>query len=514
MTCNANTPLTPFARISLSKGSLKWLLLGVVFVGVYFNTLSALIGMWFSSNDNLYGLFIPIISIYIVWSDRKRLHTIQIEPQIAAGIIVTLIGSMALYVGQISNVIIVELFSLVIIIPGLVLLIFGWKMLKALWLPLIYLTFMFPIADGFDEIHWPFQLLSAKIGATFLKLLNIPVFHNVQYLELPNIRLEVAIACSGLNYLVVVFAIGIPLAVFYLEIWWTRILFLIYTLFIGILGNSLRVATIALWSYYYGGPLHGPLHIFQGWFVYVIGFIFLYLGLIFINYTYKSIAKPEIEHVIKYELKTDGNSKNIAKAIYVSIFVLLFIGGYQFSHKIIPKPLKVELNEFPFDLGGWSGEEIINVEQIPYRASGADSELARVYRNASDEEIFLYIGYYQDQKQGKELVNYKLRTLNKISKVVSVRVSSDMNLETIQTIFGNGPTKYVGLYWYYINGMDVTSKYKAKMIAAYNGVVSRNMNGSFILIYKKFNNATPANNDAHNINKFASIVYKELKNYL
>ncbi|HEB71624.1 MAG TPA: exosortase/archaeosortase family protein, partial [Nitrospirae bacterium] len=145
MTYNANASSISFARISLSKGSLKWLLLGAVFVGVYFNTLSALIGMWFSSNDNLYGLFIPLMSIYIVWSDRKRLHTIQIEPQIAVGVVVTLIGSMSLYVGQISNVIVVELFSLTIIIPGLILLIFGWKMLKALWLPLIYLIFMFPL---------------------------------------------------------------------------------------------------------------------------------------------------------------------------------------------------------------------------------------------------------------------------------------------------------------------------------------------------------------------------------
>ena len=483
-------------------------------MGVYFNTLSALIGMWFSSNDNLYGLFIPIMSIYIVWSDRKRLRTIQIKPQIAAGVIVTLIGSMSLYVGQISNVIVVELFSLTIIIPGLILLIFGWKMLKALWLPLIYLIFMFPIADGFDEIHWPFQLLSANIGATFLKFLDIPVFQNAQYLELPNIRLEVAIACSGLNYLVVVFAIGIPLAVFYLEIWWTKILFLIYALFIGILGNSLRVTVIALWSYYYGGPLHGPLHIFQGWFVYVIGFFFLYLGILILNYVTNKVVKPDVGHDTKVDLKTVGNSKNIAKAIYVSIFALLCIGGYQYSHTIIPKPLKVELNKFPFDLGGWSGEEIINVERIPYRASGADSELARVYRNASGEEIFLYIGYYQDQKQGKELVNYKLRKLNKISKVVSLRVSSDMNLKTIQTIFGRGSNKYTGLYWYDINGLDVTSKYKAKMIAAYNGIVARNMTGSFILVYRKSNNATPVINDAPYLNKFASKVYQELKNYL
>ena len=47
---------------------------------------------------------------------------------------------------------------------------------------------------------------------------------------------------------------------------------------IGILANGVRVALICVWAYYYGGyNIHGPLHILQGLFVSIVGFIFLFI---------------------------------------------------------------------------------------------------------------------------------------------------------------------------------------------------------------------------------------------
>ena len=81
-------------------------------------------------------------------------------------------------------------------------------------------------------------------------------------------RIEVARACSGVNYLVAVLALGLPLAYLYLRSWWRRGVLIASALLIAAAANSLRVALIGVLVYYdLGAPLHGPAHVLHGLFV-------------------------------------------------------------------------------------------------------------------------------------------------------------------------------------------------------------------------------------------------------
>ena len=128
-----------------------------------------LVRTW-SRDDYSHGFLVPIIALYFIWADRKRLRNLLIQPNILGGLILTLMGSLMLMIGNIGGVVIFQELSLIIIIPGLILMLLGTRYLMALALPLAYLILMVPILDEvIDKIHWPFQLFSANDGFNFVK---------------------------------------------------------------------------------------------------------------------------------------------------------------------------------------------------------------------------------------------------------------------------------------------------------------------------------------------------------
>ena len=78
------------------------------------------------------------------------------------------------------------------------------------WAALAYLLLMVPLWDGFTEpLHEPFQQRSAAIGIWLLHGIGIPAFREGTFITLPNLQIEVARVCSGVNYLVAVVALGL-----------------------------------------------------------------------------------------------------------------------------------------------------------------------------------------------------------------------------------------------------------------------------------------------------------------
>jgi exosortase len=259
-----------------------WIKVGLLvgaFVFAYSRVTPLLVRTW-SRDDYSHGVLVPLIALYFVWADRKRLRNLPIQPNIPGGLILTLTGSLMLMMGNIGGVVIFQELSLIIIIPGLILTLLGTRYLIALALPLAYLILMVPILDEvIDKIHWPFQLFSAKMGSTLLKIFDIPFFLRSNYFELPHMMLEVAEECSGVRYLISIIAIGIPLAYFTQRGWWRKVALVITAVIIGILSNGVRVAFVVLCAYYYGkNNIQGPLHMFQGLFVSIVGFIFLFIS--------------------------------------------------------------------------------------------------------------------------------------------------------------------------------------------------------------------------------------------
>ncbi len=482
-------------------------LLAVAFAYAYSGTVVSLVQTWSARPDYSHGFIIPFASLYFIYALRGRLKAIDIKPGIILGAALTAAGAIMLMLGVTGGMITLRQFSLLVVIPGIVVLIFGKAMFKALLLPLGYLVLMVPLMLDivFAPLHWPFQLFGAKIAAMLLSTTGIPVFHSAQYIELPNMPLEVANACSGIRYLVSIMAIAVPLAYLTLDTWPKRVFLVVSSVLIGILANPVRIALIGVWVYKGGSILHGPGHMLQGYFVSVVGFGFLFIATWVMSrkqtkskcsaYGWRGEASESDENVEGKRLGHTGgvnrpqNEDCRGRTAYVSgkawacaISIMLAAGIFVNYYRPVPVPLRNHQDLLPLELNGWKGS-LMNSEAVQFVVLPApDIEKKFTYTGPENEIIKLIIGYYEYQHQDKEFIHYTLQKLYDGAKTIRVEVGSGRYIEAKQVLIKEAGRRYLVTYWYEIDGYVTSSNSIAKFIAALKGLLQWKNNGAIILL--------------------------------
>ena len=233
---------------------------------LYYPVLVGMVSDWVVDFSNLgYGFFIPPIAAYLLW-DRR--HTLRADPNGSSwwGYVLILFGVASLILGRAGGAQVVAQGSLIIVLLGLALFLGGWRFTKALMFPLLFLAFMIPLPSGlYYRVTWPLQVFTARFSTGALHLAGYPVLLQGVYIDLPNIRLEVAAACSGFRSLMALGATGVLLA-FMTQLRWTdRAILIASVLPIAILSNAMRVASNVVLGNY-----EGTYHTFGGWTVFVV----------------------------------------------------------------------------------------------------------------------------------------------------------------------------------------------------------------------------------------------------
>ena len=481
--------------------------LACAFILAYRDTFVSLFETWLNRPDYNHGFLVPMASIYFIYAMRSRLKTVKIAPNIIMGATVTLVAVLMLVLGVTGGMVTIQQLSVIIAFFGVVVLLLGKAMLKALLLPLGYLVLMVPLMLDivFAPLHWPFQLFGAKIAAMLLSNIGIPVFHSAQYIELPNMPLEVANACSGIRYLVSIMAIAVPLAYLTLDTWPKRVFLVVSSVLIGILANPVRIALIGVWVYKGGSILHGPGHMLQGYFVSVVGFGFLFIATWVMSrkqtkskcsaYGWRGEASESDENVEGKRLGHTGgvnrpqNEDCRGRTAYVSgkawacaISIMLAAGIFVNYYRPVPVPLRNHQDLLPLELNGWKGS-LMNSEAVQFVVLPApDIEKKFTYTGPENEIINLIIGYYEYQHQDKEFIHYTLQKLYDGAKTIRVEVGSGRYIEAKQVLIKEAGRRYLVTYWYEIDGYVTSSNSVAKFIAALKGLLQWKNNGAIILL--------------------------------
>ncbi len=456
------------------------------FLWMYAGVLRDLANQWATDEMYSYGFLVPAVSLYFVWLRRDRLRTVVPRPIPAVGFGIVFVGVVMLVIGHAGGVAAAEQLSLMPVLVGSVLIFGGREALKVLWMPIAYLLLMIPIWEVLtDRLHEPFQNFSAGIGLALIRSLGIPVYRDGLYLALPNITLEVAKACSGVNYLIAVIAVGIPLAALYLQGWARRIGLLSIAVLVAVLANGLRVALIGVLAYYdLGGSLHGPSHMLHGVFVSFIGFGALFAG-VWVLSERRLPDSPERAAVVNE--KPAGPRSSVGPGTVKTAgwgAPLLFAGAavvMQFFGVIAVAPAQ-EFRRFPLQIGAWDGRDIHWKMDDPYRLRGLDHALAREYQRHDGPPVRLFVGYFERQSQGEELISGDARRLYQRSEGVEARVGSNGLQEIRWLVTGEETGRTLLLYWYDLHGGTVTNPTTMQARLAWNALVDRRANGALIAI--------------------------------
>jgi exosortase len=297
---------------AVSKHFWRILAIAGALIFAYATVLAKLGHHWWTDENYSHGLLIPFIIGFIIWSLRERLTRTVQRPATLWGLLAVSTALMALWAGTAGSELYMQRTSLVLMLAGIVIYLWGFKLLRLLIVPLFLLLLAIPIpAIVFNKIAFPLQLFASRCAVWAMSVFDIPVLRQGNVIELMPLgaretkKLEVVEACSGIRSLMtlvtlaVVFAYfthprndsddgnqpGIPVisriksASVRLKKFgfWRSTIIVLSAIPIAIFTNALRVSGTGILAHYYGTQVaDGFFHSFSGWVIYVVAFLMLY----------------------------------------------------------------------------------------------------------------------------------------------------------------------------------------------------------------------------------------------
>jgi exosortase len=262
-------------KSQLPWGKIAWF--GLLMIVCYAPVLRAMVAQWGSDPDMGHGFFVPVIAAYIVWQKRNELAAIKSQPN-WWGLAVVMLGAVQLIVGVLGVELFLSRTSFVIVLIGAVWLLGGDLILKKLAFPLFLLFFMVPIdAVIYNQITFPLQLLASRLADGALTLIAIPVLREGNILELPNQRLSVVEACSGIRSLLSLTFLSLVYGYFFERKTWIRVVLFLSTIPIAIVANSSRVTITGVLTQVKPDAAEGFFHEAEGWVIFMVAFAILIL---------------------------------------------------------------------------------------------------------------------------------------------------------------------------------------------------------------------------------------------
>jgi exosortase len=250
----------------------------VALLWLYASVLRHLVGQWAHDPNYSHGFFVPLFSLFVVWSERDKLRKLPVAPS-ATGLLVLLFGLVVLSAGTLGAELFLSRFSLLLTISGLVVITYGWNYMRAIFFPWIFLLFMIPIpAIILNQITFPLQLLASKAAALTLPLMGVPVLREGNIIQLPAMALEVAEACSGIRSLMSLATLAIIYGYLLEPRTSIRVILAFASIPIAVLANSLRIiGTGLLVQYWDPDKAQGFFHEFSGWVIFVVSLVMLFV---------------------------------------------------------------------------------------------------------------------------------------------------------------------------------------------------------------------------------------------
>jgi len=260
------------------KAQLPWLPIvwfGVLLIGCFAPVLGRLVRQWNHDPDMGHGFFVPLVAGFIVWQRREELASLKPEPNFW-GLALVVLGGLQLMLGTLGAELFTARLSLVVSLIGVVWFLGGTAILKKLAFPLFLLFFMIPIpAIIYSSLTLKLQIFASKLADEALTLLAIPVYREGNILDLPNQRLSVVEACSGIRSLLSLSFLSLVYGYFFEKKNWMRVLLFFSTIPIAIIANGSRVTITGIMTQVDPKLAEGFFHEAEGWVIFMVALAIL-----------------------------------------------------------------------------------------------------------------------------------------------------------------------------------------------------------------------------------------------
>ena len=235
------------------KSNLWQVVVIALLVGVlYRHAFVKLVIDWINDSNYSHGFLVPLGSIWVMWLMRDKLAATTVEPR-NWGLIVCGIALLQLLAGTLGAENFVAHSSLLVLLAGLTIALFGTRMLRQLLFPIGWLIFMIPLpAIIFYAVTFPLQLLASRMASGLLDLVHIPNLREGNVMYFSHYTIGVVEACSGIRSLITLLAFAVLLGHIRAMKMGDRLILAICTIPVALLFNAIRVASAGVLGNYLG----------------------------------------------------------------------------------------------------------------------------------------------------------------------------------------------------------------------------------------------------------------------
>jgi exosortase len=213
-------------------------------------------------------VLIPLISVFFVIKKRNQIFA-AVESAFFPGLPIVSLGLLLLVpavtigTGWVTNdKYALVAFSIVSVIIGTFILLFGKRAFQAARFPLAFLMFMIPLPTGIE--YWVLRALqfgSAEFAGLLFPLTGVPVLRDGVIFQLPGITIEVAPQCSGIRSSLALLITAVLAGHLFLQSTWKKIILVLAVIPVTMFKNGIRIVTLSLLGVYVDrGYLESSLH--------------------------------------------------------------------------------------------------------------------------------------------------------------------------------------------------------------------------------------------------------------
>ncbi|UCV26655.1 exosortase A [Ferribacterium limneticum] len=452
----------------------------------YWETLSAMVGIWERSDTYAHAFIVPPIALWLIW--RKRDELLALQPNASGWLAIPLAVATFLWLlGQLTAVNALTQFALVVTLILAIMSLLGLKISRHIAFPLFFLLFSVPIGDFMMPklMDW-----TAAFTVTALRATGIPVYQEGNQFVIPSGNWSVVEACSGIRYIIASVTVGTLFAYLNFVSLRRRLLFILVSILVPVVANWLRAYMIVMLGHFSGNKLAvGVDHLIYGWVFF--GVVMMAMFMIGARWA----EEPASSHPAPWTVTSTGKSGWLASLIIALVAAagpLAFTAIDQLDKANEPRLAPLTLSD------GWQ-------EHPPFASwhPAFDAPPAKFQAAFSKDNKFvgLYVAYYRNQDYQRKLVtstNTLVTTNDSVWSVIS-RDTASTSIDGLPAVVRTAqllgrdttpPTNLIVWQWYWINGKLVTSDAEAKIQTALSRLRGAGDDSAVIMIYAPSDSAT------------------------
>lgn len=482
---------------SLAHWGTFWLLVATVAAAAFFiDGLDALMRAW-SLPEYSHGPLIPVLSLLLFLRQLKSFPENHGEVGNRwIGVSMVVLAFLVAAVGKLSNVDDIIIYATIIWVWGILLISFGWTVGKHFWPPVVHLIYMLPLPDTlYYKMTNSLQLISSELGVYLLRLVNVPVFLQGNIIDLGVLKLHVADACSGLNYLFPILSFSYIFAVLYKGSTWHKAILLVSAVPITILMNSVRIALAGIIASYWGIEwLDGFTHFFEGWVIFLACIVLLFL----LAWVLLFFQRQKMSLTEALDLDTSGlgtqamrlrlirPSATLITAAGIGVMAVL-------AWQAVPDRGGNIVNRdtfavFPRQLGEW--QQIGPAQRLEPDVEDAlradDYHQINLRSPDAAADVGLFMAWYQDQARGgvhsPEIClpasGWEIAWLERSDITEAMGTTTEFNIN--RAIIERGTTRMMVYYWFQQGERRVAWDMAAKFYLMADGITTGNTDGAIV----------------------------------